>query len=56
MAIFRSNTFLDSYKTRPAVHYIPSRSNATAFGMPFPSGLELQALCVFEKATLKMIK
>ena len=32
MSNFRSNTILEPYKTRPAVHYIPSSNNSHAFG------------------------
>ena len=32
MSNFRSNMNLVSYKSCPAVHYIPSSSNANAFG------------------------
>lgn len=36
MSIFRSNTISAYPESGPAVHYIPSSSNATAFGDTVP--------------------
>lgn len=54
MNIFRSTTVLDSFKSSPAVHFIPSSGNAHAFGDTVSIGAKTAGSLSFGKIDFRL--